>query len=316
MNCDFLSARPRSGPILTGPCPRFVPMARPLRIEFPGALYHVTSRGNARAPIFLDDRDRRLLLHILRDVVARYRWVCHAYCLMTNHFHLLVETPEANLSRGMRQLNGLYTQRFNRAHERVGHILQGRFGAVLVERDAHLLELARYVVLNPVRAGLVAAAEAYPWSSLQATIGLTAAPEWLRPGALLARFGSRARYLEFVHEGAGQASPWTGLRGAVLGSDGFIERLAGRIDHRAGEIEFPRPERLVHREPIEVFFPPAVKANRPLRNHRIRTLVASGRYTVAEVGRHLGLHYSTISRISAREARRAPEVTIQDLTPG
>jgi len=316
LNCDVLSAEPRSGPLLTGPCPRFVPMARPLRIEFPGALYHVTSRGNARAPIFLEDRDRRLLLHILSDVVARYRWVCHAYCLMTNHFHLLVETPEANLSRGMRQLNGLYTQRFNRAHERVGHILQGRFGAVLVERDAHLLELARYVVLNPVRAGLVAAAEAYPWSSLQATIGLAPAPEWLRPGALLARFGSRARYLEFVHEGAGQASPWTGLRGAVLGSDGFIERLAGRIDHRAGEIEFPRPERLVHREPIEVFFPPAVKANRPLRNHRIRALVASGRYTVAEVGRHLGLHYSTVSRIGAREARMAPEVTIQDLTPG
>jgi hypothetical protein len=102
----------------------------------------------------------------------------------------------------------------------------------------------------------------------------------------------------------------------VLGSDGFIERLAGRIDHRAGEIEFPRPERLVHREPIEVFFPPAVKANRPLRNHRIRALVASGRYTVAEVGRHLGLHYSTVSRIGAREARMAPEVTIQDLTPG
>ena len=290
-------------------------MARPLRIEFPGALYHVTSRGNARAPIFLEDCDRRLILRILSDVVARYRWVCHAYCLMTNHFHLLIETPEANLSRGMRQLDGLYTQRFNRAHERVGHILQGRFGAVLVERDAHLLELARYVVLNPVRAGLVATAEAYPWSSLRATIGLAPAPEWLSTGALLARFGSRARYLEFVHEGAGQASPWTGLRGAVLGSDGFIECLAGRIDHRACETEFPRPERLVHREPIEVFFPPAVTANLPLRNHRIRELVASGRYTVAEVGRQLGLHYSTVSRIGAKRPGAPPEVTIQDLTP-
>jgi putative transposase len=290
-------------------------MARPLRIEFPGALYHVTSRGNARAPIFFEDGDRRLLLHILSDVVARYRWVCHAYCLMTNHLHLLIETPEANLSRGMRQLNGLYTQRFNRAHERVGHILQGRFGAVLVERDPHLLELARYVVLNPVRAGLVAVAEAYPWSSLRATLGLAPAPDWLRPGALLARCGSRARYLEFVHEGVGQTSPWTDLRGAVLGSDEFIERLSGRIEHRAGETEFPRPERLVHREPIEVFFPPAVTANRQLRNRRIRELVESGRYTVAEVGRHLGLHYSTISRIGAREARKASEVTIQDLTP-
>ncbi len=167
---------------------------------------------------------------------------------MTNHYHLLVETPEANLSRGMRQLNGVYTQRFNRAHERVGHVLQGRFGAVLVERDAHLLELARYVVLNPVRAGLVAAAEAYPWSSLRATLGLAPAPGWLRTGALLARFGSRGRYLEFVREGVGQASPLVCVRGAVLGSDAFVERLGGRIGHRAGEGEFPGQERLVHRE--------------------------------------------------------------------
>jgi REP element-mobilizing transposase RayT len=103
-------------------------MARPLRIEFPGALYHVTSRGNARAPIFQEDRDRHLLLHILGEVVGRYRWVCHSYCLMTNHYHLLLETPEANLSRGMRQLNGLYTQRFNRDHERVGHICRDASG--------------------------------------------------------------------------------------------------------------------------------------------------------------------------------------------
>jgi REP element-mobilizing transposase RayT len=275
-------------------------MARPLRIEFPGALYHVTSRGNARAPIVLEDADRHLLLDVLGEVVERYRWVCHAYCLMTNHYHLLVETPEANLSRGMRQLNGVYTQRFNRAHEHVGHILQGRFGAVLVERDAHLLELARYVVLNPVRAGLVDAAEAYPWSSLRATLGLAPAPGWLRTGALLARFGSRARYLEFVREGVGQASPWVSVRGAVHGSDAFVERLGGRIGHRAGEAEFPRQERLVHREEIAAHFPPAVTSNLALRNQRIRELTESGRFTVAEVGRHLGLHYSTISRIRAK----------------
>lgn len=315
MNCDFRSAVPRSGPPPSGVRPTIRLMARPLRIEFPGALYHVTSRGNARAPIFTEDCDRRLLLRILSDVVARYRWVCHSYCLMTNHFHLLVATPEANLSRGMRQLNGLYTQRFNRAHERVGHILQGRYGAVLVERDAHLLELARYVVLNPVRAGLIAEAEDYPWSSLRATLGLESAPEWLDTDALLTRFGSRARYLEFVREGVGQASPWSRLRGGILGSGGFIERFAAHIDHRAGQIEFPRPERLVHREPIGTFFPPEVTASLPLRNHRIRELVASGRYTVAEVGRHLGLHYSTVSRIGTRKPGPAPEVTIQDLTP-
>jgi len=275
-------------------------MARPLRIEFPGALYHVTSRGNAQEPTFLEDADRRLFLQVLGEVVRRHGWICHAYCLMTNHYHLLVETPEANLSRGMRDLNGLYTQRFNRCHRRVGHVFQGRFHAVLVERDAHLLELARYVVLNPVRAGAVGAAEAYPWSSLRPTLGLAPAPEWLRTGALLARFGSRARYLEFVREGVGRHSPWASARGAVLGSDAFVERLAGRIDHRAGETEFPREERLVHREGIEAHFPPAVRSDRALRNRRIRELTESGRFTVAEVGRHLGLHYSTISRIRTR----------------
>ena len=291
-------------------------MARPLRIEFPGALYHVTSRGNAREPIFLEDHDRRSFLHILGEVVERYRWLTHAYCLMTNHYHLLVETPEGNLSRGMRQINGLYTQRFNHGHERVGHILQGRFGAVLVERETHLLELARYVVLNPVRAGLVDSAETYPWSSLRATLALTEPPAWLATGALLAHFGSRARYLEFVREGVGQGSPWAGVRGGVLGSDRFVGRHADQIEPRAGESEFPRRERLVHREAVAALFPPTVAADPALRNLRIRELVASGRYSAAEIGRHLGLHYSTVSRImAARPTPGRPDEQIQDLTP-
>lgn len=187
-------------------------MARPLRIEFPGALFHVTSRGNARAPIFFDDPDRHLFLDILGLVVESHRWLCHAYCLMTNHYHLLVETPETNLSRGMRQLNGLYTQRLNRRHNRVGHVFQGRFKGILVERESHLLELARYVVLNPVRANVVRAAEDYPWSSLRATFGIAPAPNWLAVGALLAPFGSRSRYRDFVREGTGTRTPWTELQ--------------------------------------------------------------------------------------------------------
>jgi REP element-mobilizing transposase RayT len=107
-------------------------MARPLRIEFPGAIYHITSRGNAQAAIFADDRVREELLGVLGDAVSRFHWLCHAYCLMDNHYHLLIETPEPNLSLGMRQLNGVYTQRFNRRHGRVGHLFQGRFKAILV----------------------------------------------------------------------------------------------------------------------------------------------------------------------------------------
>jgi REP element-mobilizing transposase RayT len=279
-------------------------MARPLRIEFPGALYHVTSRGNARGLIFLDDVDREEFLWRLGGVVREQRWLCHAYCLMTNHFHLLVETPEANLSRGMRRLNGGYSQHFNRRHERVGHLLQGRFNGILVERDSHLLELARYVVLNPVRAGMTMAPEDYRWSSLPATLGLAPKPPWLATGALLGRFGSRARYLEFVREGVGRDSPWGGLRGAVLGSEAFVERLSGRLDVSAGETEFPRRERLAHREPLTAHFTPDVARVRSLRNDRIRTLVQSGHYTAAEIGRHLGLHYSTVSRVLASRSPR------------
>ena len=127
-------------------------MARPLRIEFPSALYHVTSRGDRREPIFEDDEDRRKFLRVLAETVDRFNWICHAYCLMTNHYHLVVETPEANLSKGMRQLNGVYTQASNRRHRRTGHLFQGRFKAILVDKDSYLLELTRYVVLNPVRA--------------------------------------------------------------------------------------------------------------------------------------------------------------------
>jgi putative transposase len=274
-------------------------MARPLRIEFHGALYHVTSRGNARAPIFLGDPDRHSFLDILGSVVESHRWLCHAYCLMTNHYHLLVETPEANLSRGMRQLNGLHTQRLNRRHGRVGHVFQGRFKGILVERESHFLELARYVVLNPVRANVVDVAEDYRWSSLRATLGIAPAPAWLCLEPLLAPFGSRQRYRDFVREGGAGYKPWTELRGSILGSSTFVESLEGRLSKTASVPEIPRRERLSHREPLDVLFPPQIIQNRALRNSRIREANRFRRYTLAEIGRHLGLHYSTVSRVAA-----------------
>jgi len=140
-------------------------MARPLRIELAGGIYHVTSRGDRREDIFLDEGDRLAWLDVFGAVCNRFNWVCHAWCQMTNHYHLVVETVEGNLSQGMRQLNGVYTQTFNRTHRRVGHVFQGRYRAVVVEKDAYLLELMRYVVLNPVRAGIVSDAADWPWSS-------------------------------------------------------------------------------------------------------------------------------------------------------
>jgi putative transposase len=136
-------------------------MARPLRLELAGGVYHVTSRGDGGEDIYLAGADREAWLEVFSHVCERFNWVCHAWCQMTNHYHVLIETPEANLAQGMRQLNGVYTQRFNRAHARVGHVFQGRYKAILVERDSYLLEVARYVVLNPLRAGMVQRLEAW-----------------------------------------------------------------------------------------------------------------------------------------------------------
>ena len=278
-------------------------MSRPLRIEFAGALYHITSRGNDRAAIFLVDSDRRQFLDTLGEVVGRCGWRCLAYCLMTNHYHLVVETPRANLSAGMRHVNGLYTQRFNRRHERVGHVFQGRFHAVVVERETHFLELARYVVLNPVRAGIVRRAEDYRWSSLRATLGFEPMPRWLKPDEIVAPFGSAARYLEFVREGIGRASPWESLRGGVLGSEAFARRVGAHVEVRTAEREIPRPERLVGRESLDELFSSGVTADRALRNRRIREASLICGYSLAEIAGYLGLHYSTVSRISAAEPR-------------
>jgi REP element-mobilizing transposase RayT len=146
-------------------------MTRPLRIEYPGAVYHITNRGNDKKAVFKDDQDRETFLKILAFVNKRYHWLCHAYCLMDNHYHLMIETPDGNLSLGMRQLNGVYTQARNKRHGKTGHLFQGRYKAILIQKDTHLLEVCRYVVLNPVRARMVEKPEDWRWSSYQATGG-------------------------------------------------------------------------------------------------------------------------------------------------
>ena len=225
-------------------------MSRPLRLDHPGAVWHVTSRGNERRPIFRDDRDRETWLGLLAGAGALCAWRIHGYVLMGNHYHLMVETPEATLSRGMRQLNGVYTQAFNRRHRRVGHLFQGRFNGVLVERESQLLELARYVVLNPVRAGLVGAAREWRWSNYPATAGEAAAPAWLETDWTLAHFGhrrdeARRGYREFVAAGRGvPLDPWKGLRGQIyLGSEAFVREARRRAAAVTSDPEIPRPQR-------------------------------------------------------------------------
>ena len=290
-------------------------MARPLRLEFPGALYHVTSRGNAQADIYLDDPDRRIFLRILGATIRRYGWVLHAYCLMGNHYHLLLETPQPNLSRGMRQLNGVYTQCFNRRHQRVGHVFQGRFTAILVERESYLLVLARYVPLNPVRAGLVASAEQWPWSSYRATAGLEPAPPWLSIAGVLERFSpdpNRAglRFQEFVLAGVGAARPWSALRGQILGSEQFAQRMLPPDAPAAASNEIPRRDRFAARPQLASLFPAEIAGNRERRNAAIMLAHRVHGYSLAEIARYLGLHYSTVSRVA-----QAADASIQDLTP-
>ena len=210
-------------------------MARQLRLEYPGALYHLTARGNEQQTIFHDDVDRQQFVRLFGQEILQQRWRCYAYCLMGNHYHLLVETPEPNLSRGMRRLNGRDTQRFNWRHQRVGHLLQGRFKSLVVERDTYLLELCRYVVLNPVRAGMVVTPQEWPWSSYVATSGLRTAPAWLDAAGLLSLFdrnqdAARQAYTRFVADGIGGPSPWPQIAGQIfLGSPTFLERVAALL---------------------------------------------------------------------------------------
>lgn len=274
----------------------------PLRIEFPGALYNVTARGNARQDTFLDDEDRQQFLAVLARVVSYFHLLLHAYCLMDNHFHLLVETLEANLSKAMRQLNGVYTQAFNRRHKRVGYALQGRFKAIVVDRDSYLLELCRYVVLNLVRAKITRKADAYPWSSYRATAGLACTPPYLTIDWLLSQFSrqraaAQRKYRAFVVEGISQGSPWEDVRGQVLlGSERFVERLApGLHDQRLWK-EIPRRQRFVARPTLNQLFGVRTRTNRVRRNEAIRRAHHDHGYSLSEIGRAVGLHYATISR--------------------
>jgi len=280
-------------------------MARPLRLELSGGFYHVTSRGDGREDIYLSDADRLAWLEIFAQVCRRFNWVCYAWCQMNNHYHLLIETPDANLSQGMRQLNGVYTQRFNRSHARVGHVFQGRYKAILVERDGYLLELARYVVLNPLRAGMVKRLERWPWSSYLATCGQAAAPAWLHTDWLLAQFGKRRAtairdYIQFVHEGARLPSVWGQLRGQIyLGSEKFVAKMQVQIEQKPALEEIPRVQRRLLAQSLKDF-----ESKHP-RKEAMALAFLTGQHTMAAIAGHFGVHYTTVSRaVSAYEKAR------------
>lgn len=229
-------------------------MARPLRLQYSGALYHITARGNERRPIYRSDSDRRQFLAYLAQAVDRYRFILHAYVLMDNHYHLLLETRETNLSLALRHLNGLYTIYFNRRHRRVGHLFQGRFKAIVVEKESYLLELSRYIHLNPIRARMKIRLGSYPWSSYLAYIGKRRMVDWLTREQVLASFGgSRAiaqeAYRKFVEDGIkdGVETPWEKVFAQVaLGGPEFLRRLQ-RTVRGTRDREVPSRRRLAPR---------------------------------------------------------------------
>ncbi len=208
-------------------------MSRPQRIEYPGALYHVTSRGNEKGSIFWEDRDRRKFLSLIGAAHQRYDILIHAYLLMRNHYHLLIETPRGNLARVMHDLNSVYTGYANAVRKRTGHLLQGRYKAILVEKDRYLLELSRYIHLNPVRAGLVESPEQYAWSGVHYLCGDAAAPAWFDADFTLRMFAesrrdARIAYREFLRQGIGKKNPLENVYAqCMLGSESFIAAIKG-----------------------------------------------------------------------------------------
>ncbi len=279
-------------------------MSRPVRIEFPGAHYYVTSKGMDDKAVFRDAEDRAVFLNVLTGVVDRFGWCVHSYVMLDSHYHLVVECPQANLSKGMRQLNGVYTQHFNRRHEDDGPLFQGRFRSVLFEPSDYLLPLCRHVVLNPVRLKLSGSAQQYRWSSHRAMGGQIQVPSFLHSEKVLNHFGKRPKdsqkkYREFVKAGVGQESPLTARSGQVLlGSPKFLAEMQPILN---GEKLAKRgPKRAHRRRSLVVLFKNVDNKTRLERNELIRKAHIEHSYTLMEIGEFLGLHYTTVSKVVNR----------------
>jgi putative transposase len=262
-------------------------MSRPLRIETPGGVFHVTSRGNARKAIFLDAIDRCEFLGVLSSVLDRYLWRCLAWCLMDNHYHLVVQTLEPTLSIGMRQINGVYARRFNSRHERVGHLFQGRFKASLVESDEHLAEVIEYTLLNPVRAGLVENPSEWEWSSWRSTVALA--------GEALAL--SEAEDFEFRPESSVDRPRFRHREIAPSPASGSRAFVAARISEQPASLspEVPSTERAPDR---------ALRLHRPWTDDQFHSAYLFG-LSMREIAALADCHYSTVSRRVRRHERSA-----------
>lgn len=274
-------------------------MTRPLRLEFPGALYHVTARGNRSNAIFRDDTDRRVWLQIVGQTCARHGCIIHSFCQMGNHYHLMIETQFANLALAIRQLNGEYSQYFNRRHELVGHMFQGRYKAILVHKESYLLELSRYIVLNPLRANLVRLPEEWPWSSYRYFVAKRNPLPWLDRAWLLKQFGPTAAqampaFQAFVLAGIGKASPLTDVRHQVLlGDDAFVAQ------HHEAQISSKLAETVkIERQAVALTLSD-YQARYADRDEAMARAYLSTAFTMPEIARWFGVSTQTVSRAMA-----------------
>ncbi len=298
-------------------------MGRPLRIEYPGALYHITSRGSERKKIFKDKTDRITFLEILKDYHDRFGILLHGYVLMDNHYHLILETPKGNLIKVMHGINSRYTIYFNRRHKRSGHLFQGRYKAITVEKEAYLIPLSRYIHLNPVRARMVEEPEQYRWSSYRGYMGKGKEDKWVEYSWVLSRFGQQRKragqkYREYVEQGLiGKIkSPLKELLGqVVLGGEEFREKIKGYLEGKEISQEIVERKRFEKRAlPGDIVKAVAEKFSMEEkdiksrgRKGNIARLVAIyiiQRYTGInneETGKIFGgIHYSAVSKASAR----------------
>lgn len=276
-------------------------MSRPVRIEFPGASYHVTSKGREGQVVFFDDEDRGVFLNVVENVVDRFEWLVHSYILMNDQYHLVVEVPGANLSKGMRQLNGVYTQHFNRRHGFEGPIFQGRFKSVLFEKKTYLLPLCRHVVTHPSREEVSSNYASCKWSSYRPLAGKVKKPKLLHSQDVLLHFGKREKdaqrkYREYIKQGVDAESPLENRTNQVLlGSPRFLSEMQPILQ---GERLSKRgPKAAKRRRSLSALFKKVGDKTRSERNELIKKAHLDHGYTLMEIGGHLGLHYTTVSKV-------------------
>ncbi len=283
-------------------------MARPLRIEYPGAFYHVISRGNEKKAIFRKKQDYDLFLETLKDACDYFSVLIHSYCLMPNHIHLLVETKQANLSRFMKRLLGVYTIRFNGRHKRHGHLFGGRYKAFLIDKDNYLLELSRYIHLNPVKAKLAGHPRDYPWSSMQYFFK-GANPDFLYTDLILKEFSSKTDYQKFVRQGLREEqTPLNqAIGGVFLGSQEFVEKFKGRIQKKdLRKISRGRQLAKIPTDKLDYYLTGVD------RNLRIYCYWKMARLTQPEIGKRFNVTDSAISHLIRRfevKMQKDPKLT-------